>query len=84
MGRDRRKSLLSVESYAIASPGGSTAGLDQELSRFRRRVGRGNWQRPNATHRAEMVPTGLLRKPETLKSRTELLYDRTRGIGDGI
>ena len=38
MGGHRGESLPSVECYAIASSGGSTAGLDQELSRFRRRV----------------------------------------------
>ena len=71
----RGNGLPGTKSNVVTSPGGSTSRLDEEFPCVRRCVGYSNREHPDATHRAEMVPTGVLRKPEAIKSGMELLHD---------
>ena len=78
------KILSSSESHVISSTGDTASRLDKTFPRICWSIGFGHRKCPDADHGTEMVPTGILREPKTLKSRTELLHNGKRGLGYGI
>ena len=70
----RGEGLSGTRSNVVTSPGSSTSRLDEEFPCLRKCVGYSNPERPDATHRAEMVAAGVLLQPKAIKGGTKLLH----------
>ena len=84
MGGARIKGMSSIEGNVVTSLGGATSRLDEKLPCVRRHMRYSNRECPDATHRAEMVPAGVLRQSKVIKGGTELLYDKEGSPRNGI
>ena len=74
MGGTRGEGLSSTKSNVVPSSGGSTSRLDKKFPCIRRCFRHSNRERPDATHRAEMVAAGVLLQPKAIKGGTKLLH----------